>query len=347
MNKKGEFLSRPKWIVTSFILVVVCTEQAAYFINPYPLDAVSISIHYLIDICFVFISVACIADYRVVKWPRIYIIGSSILMIGLFVILYALSGYVIMMYHDTKRNFYLSTEGIHHAYRRCLYIMTFTAIYLFQRRSNELDHRARAAERNKKEAEFKTLEYRNLAHRAQSNRHFFANVHTLVRATISSDPNKADRALEIWAEMDNYSHDEIESKGGVQLEKEIKQVDYYIELLEMRFEEDLSLHYQKDFSKAAIGLTIPPFILSAFVENVYKHGYYTDSGRPVIIQITCVGRVLKFYSRNPIAANKVQSSSKIGLGNTRRRLDYLYQDKYCLVTTITEEIFELEFRIEL
>jgi len=117
----------------------------------------------------------------------------------------------------------------------------------------------------------------------------------------------------------------------VPLEKEIQFTTHYIELLKMRLTDKSSI----DFTVKGdpLGRQIAPLLLLPFVENAFKYGISTREKSPIIILLEIKEDSLYFSVSNHKHINaslKAADNTGIGINNTKRRLDLLYDNLYAL-----------------
>jgi sensor histidine kinase YesM len=95
---------------------------------------------------------------------------------------------------------------------------------------------------------------------------------------------------------------------------------------------------------------IAPLLFISLIENAFKHGMNSNAPATIDISLTQKDSTLVFTSdntNNP-KPTKDRSGSGIGLENTRRRLDLLYQGRYQWEQTITpENIYHVKITIQL
>ena len=119
----------------------------------------------------------------------------------------------------------------------------------------------------------------------------------------------------------------------VPVSKEIKLIDDYILLEELRYSNHLSVIFQKDIDSA--DFRIPPMLLYSFVENCFKHGSSSDLKMPWIrLLIRIRKNYLEFEASNSIpSANCVndQITEGIGLSTIKRRLELIYPKNHQLI----------------
>ena len=191
--------------------------------------------------------------------------------------------------------------------------------------------------------------------RSQVHPHFFFNtLNNLYALTLQ----KSDQAPEVVLKLaDLMSYMLYESGASlVPLEKEINNLENYIELEKLRFGERLDLSFKKEGPTNSI--RIPPLLLLAFVENSFKHGmnHTTGEGR-IAISLKVLPERLCFSVSNPFepssatpAGSWQQASDEkngIGLRNVVRRLDLLYGARYQLDLSKEAGIFHVTLKIPL
>ena len=160
----------------------------------------------------------------------------------------------------------------------------------------------------------------------------------------------------------------------VPLDKEISNLENYIELEKLRFGRRLSLSFEQQGSTKSV--RIPPLLLLAFVENSFKHGMNQTIGDGRIgISLNVQPEWLLFSVSNPAAstvnppeplsATPATSSANpgisaapsrqeaseekngIGLKNVVRRLDLLYGGHYQLDLSNEAGAFHVTLKIPL
>lgn len=111
---------------------------------------------------------------------------------------------------------------------------------------------------------------------------------------------------------------------------EIELMQNYIELEKIRYDErlDLKCSFPENIDSSII---IPPLLFFTFVENSFKHGCRNDVGRPFVhIKIEMDADHIRFHAENSIP-DKLPNTPNyggIGLDNTRKRLELIYENEY-------------------
>ena len=120
-----------------------------------------------------------------------------------------------------------------------------------------------------------------------------------------------------------YSSDENE----ITLEKELRTLEYYLNILNIRFSDHLEI--RKDIDERLLNKKVPALLLQPIIENSVKHGYsYTHTNLKVLISVQAEGDHLQLKVENngePISLSEAELEKKgVGLANIRDRLNNLY-----------------------
>jgi len=120
-------------------------------------------------------------------------------------------------------------------------------------------------------------------------------------------------------------------KGDNMLSQEIAFVKNYISLMKLRLTDVVKINI--DIPANLKDMPLAPMIFLPFVENAFKHGVSATQQSYINIVIFQQDSELHLVVNNSIIKDNnlsLDTSSGIGLMNTRRRLDLLYQGKYKL-----------------
>lgn len=134
----------------------------------------------------------------------------------------------------------------------------------------------------------------------------------------------------------------------VPLSREIKMLQDYINLEQIRYDNKLDLHI--DFPEKTYDLQIAPLLLLPLIENSFKHGTSNMLEHPWIsLQVTLQGRVmhLKLMNGKAPSSEDPAKSSGIGIQNVVKRLRLLYPDKHEFFVTSDDDVFIVNLKIEL
>lgn len=173
--------------------------------------------------------------------------------------------------------------------------------------------------RDKVETELKFL-------KIQLNPHFLFNTLNNLYYLTTEKSDKAPQAILQLSEMLDYVMHSSKSLV-VPLEKELKQVENYIALELLRYEDRVQITTQ--FSGGLYKYEIGPMILITLIENAFKHGVMPIAGKAwinYIIEEKEIGLCISISN----SATGSKPGNGIGLENLRSQLNHLYKEEYQL-----------------
>jgi two-component sensor histidine kinase len=152
--------------------------------------------------------------------------------------------------------------------------------------------------------------------------HFLFNSMNVVTALIHEDPKRADLML---SRLAGYLRRTLQSgpEQRVRLEQELETLDLYLSMMKARFEDNLTLQLNvEECTKKALA---PQLILQPIVENAIQHGFDPASSKvQVEVSATRLNGDLVLQIRDRGRGVDAAASPRIGLANTRNRLQHLY-----------------------
>jgi len=162
--------------------------------------------------------------------------------------------------------------------------------------------------------------------------HFLFNTLNSISALVRDNPDAADRMIARLSELLRIALDN-EGRQTLPLRQEIDFLKRYLEIQQIRFEERLTTEFNID--SEALDALVPNLILQPLVENAIKHGISNQKagGRISVMARRKSGQLLLEISDDgPGMADpsEMDSSSGLGLRNTRERLLQLYADRQSL-----------------
>jgi LytS/YehU family sensor histidine kinase len=180
-------------------------------------------------------------------------------------------------------------------------------------------------------ARHKAVELENRLLRSQMNPHFIFNSLIAIQSYIyQKDPITAGDYLSKFAELVRTTLENSRVEF-VLLEKELKMLEIYLQLQQLRFENKFSFTIEKDESIDVEAVRIPPMLTQPFIENAVEHGLRLkeDAGNIIIrfrqtekdiefsIEDNGVGR--EFAARH----KKAKHSQSMATLITRERLEVM------------------------
>lgn len=186
------------------------------------------------------------------------------------------------------------------------------------------EHR-RILEKEKLETELKFL-------KSQFNPHFLFNTINSIFVLINKNAEMASDSLAKFSGLLRYQLYEC-NEAQIPLQREIAYLKSFIELEELRLNDNANLNVNLDVSSTT-DLMIAPFILMPFIENAFKHvSQFKEKSNWIDIQLKVADNDLIFNVENSVStalknSKEVVDYSGVGLENVKRRLLLLYKDNH-------------------
>ena len=178
------------------------------------------------------------------------------------------------------------------------------------------------------EAELKFL-------RTQTNPHFLFNTLNNIYALARK---KSDETADVVMKLSKILRFMLyeSRKDRISIEEDIRILEDYLELERIRYNERLSVSFNKSIDNATT--PIVPLILLPFIENAFKHGASETRFNSFInIDLTLEKGILNFIVENSKEDhNEGLVKENIGLGNVRRQLELIYADHALQVKSGTD-----------
>lgn len=185
--------------------------------------------------------------------------------------------------------------------------------------------------------------------KAQVSPHFLFNtLNSIYSRMIDVDDQAADLVLKL-AELMRYNLYEA-NVPRVPLNREMDYLMSYVTLEQARHGNQLTVSFNS--SGATAGYLIAPLVLSAFVENAFKHGIKSAAGGAyILIDAHLEQNVLHFVVENSLhrklALTTVRRSGGVGLSNVHKRLDIQYAGRYMVTHDITDDHYRVVLQLDL
>lgn len=189
--------------------------------------------------------------------------------------------------------------------------------FVYFRRSQQRERRALELESQLDRARLQAL-------RMQLQPHFLFNTLNAISTLVQTNPEAAQEMIGSLGQMLRLSLDSG-SEVEVPLEQELRFLDSYLEIAQMRF--GGRLHVKRHVPPATLNALVPTFVLQPLVENALKHGIEPGSTTGTIeIRAELAGDqlILSVSDTGVGLAEAAEASKGIGLTNTRARLQSLY-----------------------
>lgn len=234
-----------------------------------------------------------------------------------------------------KNQFWITLRILRNAVRIFLMIALTTFLRL-ARRSYQTEKNIKELEIEKISAELGYL-------KAQINPHFFFNTLNSLHALTIDTSAKANALVLRLSDLMHYMLYKT-GTSKVLLTEEIKYLEDYISIEDIRFADRLEVSFQ--YFGDLNGKTITPLLLLPFIENAFKHGITNGSGW-VTINLKVSGNELALRVKNSYHQSIEVREHGLGVKNLKRRLELTYPDRHELLLIKHEEYFEAYLKIGL
>lgn len=331
-----------KWlreiILFTLLFIITILNDREGFVNP----------HELRDGFFIFLIL-----YLHVQFQRFlilpYLIAKRYLIYGLLtlstVFFFAVSAYFIDSWMSSVG--WYDEETLNHGQLFLYYILccslslpillfVFFTVGYYKQQKLEADHQLLL-----KDMELSLL-------RTQLNPHFlFNSLNNLYGISLEKPAEVSEKIMQM-SQIMRYQL-ELSKKEYVSLKEDLDFISDYIGLESDRVTERCVVVFQLNIKAAELAkYRIAPMILISFIENAFKH-FSNDQGADkgyIHIDVGLKGAFLDLWIRNSAVKDRVNvQSTKIGLINTRKRLEILYPGKFSL--NIAEESFHYALHLQL
>lgn len=204
----------------------------------------------------------------------------------------------------------------------------------------EKQYKASRIKEEQKKNELKALKH-------QLNPHFLFN--TLNNLYVLS-MEKSDKAPEIIEKLSGILHYMLygSDKKFVSIQKEIKLIENYLALEQIRYEDRVIVSFKNSIDKA---LMIAPLLLLTFIENAFKHGVSQELKMATVkIELSTNKEdiLFKVFNTKPLSINKnkEEGEKSIGLTNVSQQLNLLYPNRHSLEIKETNQSFEVKLKLK-
>lgn len=176
--------------------------------------------------------------------------------------------------------------------------------------------------------------------------HFLFNTLNNIDYLVTFDTEKASGSIAKLGAILRYMIYDAEVEK-IALERELKHIEDYIDLLRLRTSGDNYLQYHLDGQPGQ--LRIAPMLFLPLIENAYKHSSVKEGENIINIDISIENRSLQFVISNEYDTYRkpTNMAGGLGLNIVKRRLDLIYPDRHALTITKDNKRFKVELNLEL
>jgi LytS/YehU family sensor histidine kinase len=210
---------------------------------------------------------------------------------------------------------------------------------IFVSLSLRINDRLKQTEREKLNTELSFL-------KAQINPHFLFNILNTIYSLAIEQSNKTADAVVKLSSLMRYVIREADTKF-VPLVKEFGYIENYIALQQLRLDDTAEIDFK--IQGHPNGQQIAPLILISFIENAFKYGVNPQEKSLIQVHLSIVENHLhlRTFNKKVRVFHDEDTSSGIGIENTKTRLELLYPNKHLLILNETAQDFTVELTLYL
>lgn len=218
-----------------------------------------------------------------------------------------------------------------------LFSIIFSTLLFFVDKWLENQKMIKALEFERQSSELKIL-------REQINPHFFFNALNSIYSLSITQSKDTPRVILILSDIMRYV---LNDKNGQKnnLNDEIINIKKYIEIQSIRFNKFNNINWQ--FYGNFEAYKIEPLLLLTFIENAFKYADFKKG--PLDILINLKDGILNFNVKNfyETKPSERTDNNKLGIKNTKMKLDLLYPEKYKLDIHDNGSEYEINLTLQL
>ena len=182
--------------------------------------------------------------------------------------------------------------------------------------------------------------------KSQINPHFLFNTLNNISSLTQIDPDAAQDAIAQLSDLLRYAMYET-NKKTVPISGEVEFMRNYISLMKLRCNEKTVV----DFQSSIINYQseIAPLLFISLIENAFKHGVSSSRQSKIDIRLEQQDGLLIFTcdNTNYPKDDADRSGSGIGLENTRRRLQLMYDGRYTWEQGLRDNIYHVRIGLRI
>lgn len=218
-----------------------------------------------------------------------------------------------------------------------LFSIIFSTLLFFVDKWLEDQKKIKALEFERQSSELKIL-------REQINPHFFFNALNSIYSLSIVQSKDTPRVILILSDIMRYVLNERNGEKN-NLNDEIINIKKYIEIQSIRFSKFNNINWQ--FYGNFEAYKIEPLLLLTFVENAFKYADFKKG--PLDILVDLKNNILNFNIKNfyETKPSEISNNNKLGIKNTKMKLDLLYPEKYKLDIHDNGSEYEINLNLQL
>lgn len=199
-------------------------------------------------------------------------------------------------------------------------------------------------ERKNKELEKEKLQTELAFLKNQVSPHFFMNTLNNIHALIDINSEDAKQSVIKLSKLMRYLLYDSE-KEKTTLAKEIEFIKSYVDLMKLRFTNNISITL--GFPTNIPNIVIPPMLFTSLLENAFKHGvsYQQESFIDICMNVEDEFLLFSIKNSKQNRNNGINEPGGIGLENIKKRLTLIYGKKFSFIRNENEKDFEINIKL--
>ncbi len=258
-------------------------------------------------------------------WEKIISIHTILsILIGLFIrvifdIFGILSGYIDPANYEIQESVhrFMAVIDLNFLIYFAMVFIIYTYYYLKQVKESEKQQRIL-------ESQLASTRIKMLSSQLQP--HFLFNTLNSISVLADLDPGKAKDTI---ADLSDFLREILycNDTHEITLEKELRTLEYYLNILNVRFSDHLKI--KKDIDESLLQHKVPALLLQPLIENAIKHGYsYDHTDLEITMVVWAEGDYLWIRVENNGKSVELKTpellKKGVGLANIHDRLKNLY-----------------------
>jgi two-component system LytT family sensor kinase len=259
--------------------------------------------------------------------------------------------YIFIGAYDVSRNEKLSRFVVSSSWRAGYFIVLSSA-FAFGRltitslgRISRLDREMLQQRLEKEQTENSLLASKNAFLKAQINPHFLFNILSYIHTRIIIHSEPLGEVIITLSEMMRYAFTETGQDGKVVLKDEIQQMENYIGLNQLRYDQQLKIDFVVYGEPGQ--LRIVPLLFLTLLENVFKYAKLDSPENPAKVHLHIDKQNMSLLILNLKAKKRAAYSNQVGMSNVRKQLEFHYPYRHQLEVEENETSYKLHLNIQL
>ncbi|MDB5141113.1 MAG: yehU 6 [Mucilaginibacter sp.] len=323
--------------LVAWILYIFYEVSILIYVDPGSINCIEIILAFLLNAMVFYVN----ADFILVRLVSYKLLALTIVKILLLISLYLVLSYWLSAYifpflevkSSGNKPIFTKLFFAQHIWR-AIYFLGLSTGYWLTKKTILSERKLRSFEREQylltlKEQELKKqIAMSHLAFiKSQVNPHFLHNTLNFFYSNIYPLSKPLAESLLRLSEMMRFTFDHTDKDGLVELAVELKQIENYITLNQLRFSNNLQIVL--NIKGNPQGKRIISFLLMALVENAFKYGDLQDAHYPLSINVFIDDDHLQFkiMNKKKINANEFEGHG-IGIKSLENQLKLMYADNY-------------------